>query len=158
MCLQGANHHCHTTHSQCCNDHHARFLTWILCSHEMNTPKLIFVSSFICSTGTAKQISRLNWVFVRAFVQCTAHCHTGTQMKLSKCTSSTILYWICPWILQTCSFRSSLQRRRQKYCQNYRPILLLPTVSRLLDSVVKTHLVHFLTDHDLYPVTQFAYR
>lgn len=41
---------------------------------------------------------------------------------------------------------------------NYRPVSLLPIVSRLLEKCVKQHLVSYLTDHNLLPSTQFAYR
>ena len=40
----------------------------------------------------------------------------------------------------------------------YRPISLLPVVSRLLEKIVKAQLTSFLTDHSILPDSQFAYR
>ena len=42
--------------------------------------------------------------------------------------------------------------------RNYRPISLLPIVSRLLEKIVQRQLVSFLEDQDLLPTSQFAYR
>ena len=41
---------------------------------------------------------------------------------------------------------------------NYRPVSLLPIISRILEHFVKKQLVEYLTAHELYPKTQFAYR
>ena len=41
---------------------------------------------------------------------------------------------------------------------NYRPVSLLPVVSRLLETLVKTRLMSFLSANNLLPPTQFAYR
>lgn len=41
---------------------------------------------------------------------------------------------------------------------NYRPLSLLPIVSRLLEKVVHQQLTAYLTEHNLLPETQFAYR
>lgn len=41
---------------------------------------------------------------------------------------------------------------------NYRPVSLLPIVSRILEHFVKLQLVEFLQRNNLYPPTQFAYR
>ena len=41
---------------------------------------------------------------------------------------------------------------------NYRPVSLLPIISRTLEHFSKQQLTAFLTEHDLYPETQFAYR
>ena len=41
---------------------------------------------------------------------------------------------------------------------NYRPVSLLPIISRTLEHFIKQQLTAFLTEHDLYPETQFAYR
>ena len=42
--------------------------------------------------------------------------------------------------------------------RNYRPVSLLPVVSRILEHFVKTQLTKFLHDHSLLPPSQFAYR
>ena len=41
---------------------------------------------------------------------------------------------------------------------NYRPVSLLPIVSRLLETIVKSTLVGYLSAHNLLPASQFAYR
>ena len=41
---------------------------------------------------------------------------------------------------------------------NYRPVSLLPIISRTLELFIKQQMTAFLTEHDLYPETQFAYR
>ena len=42
--------------------------------------------------------------------------------------------------------------------RNYRPVSLLPIISRILEHFVKHQLTAFLDQHDLMPPTQFAYR
>ena len=41
---------------------------------------------------------------------------------------------------------------------NYRPVSLLPIVSRLLEKLVKEQVDKYLEEHQLLPLTQFAYR
>ena len=41
---------------------------------------------------------------------------------------------------------------------NYRPVSLLPIVSRLLEKLVKNQVIEYLEEHQLLPPTQFAYR
>ena len=42
--------------------------------------------------------------------------------------------------------------------RNYRPVSLLPIVSRILGQFVKRQLTEYLYSNELYPMTQFAYR
>lgn len=42
--------------------------------------------------------------------------------------------------------------------RNYRPVSLLPIISRIVEAVVKKQLTAYLIDNDLFPETQFAYR
>ena len=47
------------------------------------------------------------------------------------------------------------------YCHkpsNYRPVSLLPILSRLLEKIVQSQLMSYLYRHDLLPCNQFAYR
>lgn len=42
--------------------------------------------------------------------------------------------------------------------KNYRPVSLLPVVSRIVEAIVKEQITAYLEAHDLLPPTQFAYR
>ena len=42
--------------------------------------------------------------------------------------------------------------------KNYRPVSLLPIVSRILEYFVKQQVTDNLTEHKLFPESQFAYR
>lgn len=85
-------------------------------------------------------------------------CATVLAPSLLKIFSSSLASGVVPKAFKL-SFVSPLYKGGDACVpSNYRPVSLLPVVSRLLERLVKERLIAFLSTNDLLPATQFAYR
>eukprot|EP00117_Sycon_ciliatum_P028991 scpid79624/ scgid23187/ Probable RNA-directed DNA polymerase from transposon X-element; Reverse transcriptase len=63
-----------------------------------------------------------------------------------------------PMMLKLAHIRPIFKAGDPETAKNYRPISLLPVVSKILERIVHKRLCVLLTEHDLLPAEQFAYR
>ena len=65
---------------------------------------------------------------------------------------------IVPSVLKQADIRPLFKAGDREVPRNYRPVSLLPIVSKVWERVVHSRLTRFLSVHSLFPPSQFAYR
>ena len=78
--------------------------------------------------------------------------------SLTIIVNASLTSGIVPTALKQADIRPLFKAGDREAPKNYRPVSLLPVVSKVLERVVHSRLTRFLSDHSLFPPSQFAYR
>ena len=86
------------------------------------------------------------------------HCARVLAPSLTILMNASLAMGKVPMMLRLAHIRPIFKAGDPETAKNYRPISLLPVVSKILESIVHKRLCVLLTEHDLLPAEQFAYR
>ena len=86
------------------------------------------------------------------------HCATVLAPSLTRIFNTSIATGIVPRPFKKATITPVHKSGDKSHAGNYRPISLLPIVSKILEKVISSQLKEYLTEHSLLPKEQFAYR
>ena len=86
------------------------------------------------------------------------HCSPVLAPSLTILINASLASGVVPASLKIADVRPLFKSGDKAVAKNYRPISLLPIVSKVLERVVHTRLCKFLSGNSLFPANQFAYR
>ena len=82
----------------------------------------------------------------------------GLAPKLSLYFSTALEFGILPQIFKTGKVIPIFKSGDQQLLQNYRPISLLPSLSKVLEKLIKNRLMNFFVKHKVFYDSQYSFR
>ena len=86
------------------------------------------------------------------------NCASSLAPSLTLIFNASLQVGVVPSVYKQSNISPLFKSGDRSKASNYRPVSLLPIVSRLLEKIVQRQLVAYLRTNNLFPVSQFAYR